>query len=160
MGLKFSYEALEVSCHALEQYCDRLRQGHVRKLMIHSYRAALEAILIKRGIRRAGLRGVPHTERLSFEEYTQAVTKNHPEISVSSTEISSAEIRTYLNDWFKVVLFYSLRLLIANVVETAILLDRALFIKESDPTIHVHVLPIFEASISARNLAVICWREE
>lgn len=32
--LKFSYEALEVACHAIEQYCQRLRLGQAKKLIV------------------------------------------------------------------------------------------------------------------------------
>lgn len=45
--------------------------------------------------------------------------------------MESNETERYLQDWNYVVIFYSLRLMIAPLVETIIMLDRILFIIES-----------------------------
>ncbi|ODM91699.1 Protein RRNAD1 [Orchesella cincta] len=154
--LKFSYEALEVACHANEQYCERLRNGQVRKLMTHSYRAALETILVGKGLRRAGLKGVPHTEQLEFYEYATAAISRVPNLTIDNSELTTPYIKDCVNDWFKVVIFYSLRLLTANVVETAVLLDRSLFVKEQVPNSNVEIIPIFNPNVGPRNLAIVC----
>lgn len=44
-----SYAALEVACHALENYCDKMKNSQYNDLKVHAYRAALEMILIKKG---------------------------------------------------------------------------------------------------------------
>lgn len=41
------------------------------------------------------------------------------------------EIRSMLDDWMKVVYFYTLRVMVAPVIETVVLLDRALFVVEN-----------------------------
>ncbi|CAL8108792.1 unnamed protein product [Orchesella dallaii] len=154
--LSFTYEALEVACHANEQYCERLRNGQVRKLMTHSYRAALETILVKKGIRRAGLRGVPNIETLEFQDYATAALSRVPELNVENSELTTPYINECVKDWFKVVIFYSLRLLSANIIETAVLIDRSLFVKEQAPNSNVEILPIFDPNIGPRNLAILC----
>lgn len=93
-----SYEALEVACHAVESYCDRLKDSAVEKLkvstlfydlmcsplyrwilclavseQIHCYRATLETLLVRLDppIRRAGLRSVKNAHLMTFEQYAQ-----------------------------------------------------------------------------------------
>ncbi|XP_021964769.1 protein RRNAD1 isoform X2 [Folsomia candida] len=141
---RLSYEALEVACHAIEQYCERLRGDHVGKLM-------------KFGIQRAGLKGVKHAERISFCEYAHQAVKNL-DINLSDDSLKTEEIDKMLKDWFKVVLFFSLRQLVANVVETLVILDRSLFIKENLPDAHVQIVALFDPEISPRNLAIISER--
>lgn len=63
-----------------------------------------------------------------------------------------------LSDWYKVVLFYSLRLLIANVVETVVVLDRALFVKENVKDGRVNIITLFDPVLSPRNFAIVAER--
>lgn len=46
------------------------------------------------------------------------------DINLSDDSLKTEEIDKMLKDWFKVVLFFSLRQLVANVVETLVILDR------------------------------------
>lgn len=94
-----SYEALEVACHALENYCDRLKESDLQKLkvcfckltnavsfcksmtldfkQVHCYRATLETLLARLDppVRRAGLRSVKNAHLLSFQDYVQKGTR-------------------------------------------------------------------------------------
>lgn len=71
LNLKLSYEAREIACHAIEVYIKRLKDNDYEYLKIHSYRAALEEIIVHcwPNLKHCGLRSVKHTEGLSFEEY-------------------------------------------------------------------------------------------
>lgn len=40
---RLSYEALEVACHAIEQYCERLRGDHVGKLMVIFFHGKIQS---------------------------------------------------------------------------------------------------------------------
>jgi hypothetical protein len=51
-------------------------------------------------------------------------------ISLPQEELNSAEVQSRLEQWMQVVIYYSLRLLVAPTVESAILLDRLLFFEE------------------------------
>lgn len=71
-GLKpsyINYESLEVACHALDSYIDRLIESNYEKLKVHCYRATLETILVKHSIKRAGLKSVKNAHLLPFDEY-------------------------------------------------------------------------------------------
>ena len=65
-----SYEAKEISCHAMEMYSDRLAMRDYEHLKIHSYRAAAERVLVKHlpELRHCGLRGVQVGKEMPFEE--------------------------------------------------------------------------------------------
>lgn len=52
-------------------------------------------------------------------------------IKLEESDFTSNDIMTDIAEWKNVVIFYSLRLLIAPLIETIILLDRLLFILES-----------------------------
>jgi hypothetical protein len=81
--------------------------------------------------------------------------KDLPNITLSQDLLESDEIDYMVNGWYKVVLFYSLRLLVSTVVETLIILDRSLFIKEKVEESTVKIVPIFDPFISPRNLAIV-----
>lgn len=64
-----SYEMLELACHANEKYANRLELGDYSYLKVHSFRAALEQIIIKYrpDLKHSGLRSIQHSEGLTFE---------------------------------------------------------------------------------------------
>ena len=65
---KLTYEQLEVSCHAIESYCQRLQQQQYEFLKIHCFRAVLETLIVKHrpDRKRSGLRSVKHFNEMSF----------------------------------------------------------------------------------------------
>jgi len=93
--------------------------------------------------------------------YVFHAVKAIPEISLSPEELENERIMEMLKDWYKVVLLYSLKLMIAPVIETAILIDRCVFLKEScAANATVEVLPIFDAAKSPRNFAIIATKDK
>ena len=50
----------------------------------------------------------------------------------SDEELDNVEVNEELNPWWKVVIFYSLRLALTPVIETVILLDWCLFLLENN----------------------------
>jgi hypothetical protein len=51
-------------------------------------------------------------------------------LKVPLEDLESEETRVNLSQWKQVVIFYTLRLLLAPVVETILLLDRLLYLQE------------------------------
>jgi len=156
-----SYEAREVACHAIEQYAKRLREGQESKLIVHSHRAVLETVLVdKFNLKRAGLRGVRGCEKMSFAEYAIQATKELEGVELAESDVVGDKIQKMTEDWYKVVVFFSIRLLIASVVESLVVLDRALFIKEKDKSASVEVVPLFDPHLSPRNFAIISHKSD
>lgn len=122
-----SYEAKEISCHNQEVYVARLTEHKYDNLKVHSYRAAIEKIICKHWpeLKHTGLRSVKHTSGLTFSEYCSRAT-SHLNIEIPTRDIFSADVENELKCWKKVVIFYTLRLMLASLVESVILYDRML----------------------------------
>ncbi|XP_066586113.1 methyltransferase-like protein 25B isoform X2 [Prorops nasuta] len=153
---KLSYAALEAACHATEKHCDKLKNGNYNDLKVHAYRAALETILIKKSIklRRTQLKNIKVKDCLSFEQYcTNATEDLSQELRPSARDYKSVEMMEYLESWKKVIIFSSIRLMLASLVETVVLLDRFLFLSERN--LCPILKPIFDARISPRNFVLM-----
>ncbi|GIY83866.1 protein RRNAD1 [Caerostris darwini] len=148
-----SYEAKEMACHALEMYVQRLHDK-VSHLKIHCYRATLEKCIVHHypTLKHLGLRGVKHAELIPFHEYAEKALSK-ASISIPKEFLSSADIQSCLARWKEVLIFYSLRLIAAPVVESLILIDRLIYLYEQGcPGC---IAPIFDASLSPRNQILI-----
>ncbi|XP_076297897.1 methyltransferase-like protein 25B [Lasioglossum baleicum] len=153
---ELSYTSLEVACHAIEKYCDKLKTGDYQDLIVHTYRASLETILIKKSekLRHSQLRNVKVTKGMTFQQYCTVATSHFEAyLQPEDCDINNSEIASHLNRWQEVLIFGSLRMMLAPLVETVVLLDRSLFLSEKNlsPTLK----PIFDARLSPRNLVLI-----
>ena len=152
----FSYLSKELSCHAFETYVKRLRTEEERsKLKVHCYRALLE-LLIERNaprLRHSALKSVAKCHLLSFQEYAEKATKNLGISFDFNNKVLLKSIDSHLEEWWHVVVYYSLRLLFAPLIETAILLDRSLFLLEQGHD--SCLIPIFDPLLSPRNHVLI-----
>jgi hypothetical protein len=147
-----SYLTKELSCHAIETYVRRLQLGEENcKLKVHCYRALLELLIQETNpnLRHSALKSVPKCHTISFQEYVVKATKELDITFDFRDKELQERIDSYLKDWWKVVVYYSLRLIFAPIIETAILLDRCLYLQEQG---HMCCLvPIFDPLLSPRN---------
>lgn len=128
-----SYEAKEIACHAIETYTKRLRLNNYEYLRVHSYRAAIEKIICKYWpeMKHSGLKSIKKLS--SFREYCRDAVINLG-IQIPESEIDAVDTVENLNKWKNVVIFYTLRLMFAPLVESVILYDRMLFLLENGKT--------------------------
>ncbi|XP_043794082.1 protein RRNAD1-like [Apis laboriosa] len=151
-----TYTSLEVACHAIEKYCDKLKNGNYEDLIVHTYRAALETILVKKNekLRHSQFRNVKVSKGMSFEQYCNAATANFDSyLQPQDSDINDSEIIGFLKRWQQVIVFGSLRMMLAPLVETIVLYDRFLFLSEKNltPTLK----PVFDSRLSPRNLVLM-----
>ncbi|KAI4464148.1 cgi-41 methyltransferase [Holotrichia oblita] len=127
-----SYNAREVACHAIESYLDRLKTGQHWQLKIHAYRAALEYLIVGKypQLGRTALANVKYHVEMSFSEYCVKALKHIDTELITKEDEHSEIIETFLRDWRAVVTFYSIRLFFASLIESVILLDRYLYLRE------------------------------
>ncbi|KAM9514823.1 LOW QUALITY PROTEIN: methyltransferase-like protein 25B [Guaruba guarouba] len=155
-GHELSYRARESACHALEQYRGRLGGGSPR-LRAHCYRAVLETLIrgARPGLRRPGVQTVKKAHALSFPQYARL---GLPRVGLdpASIPLDSDAVGTMLEQQHKVVAFFSLTLLLAPLVETLILLDRLLYLRERG--FHCALVPLFDPRFSPRNLVLVAAR--
>ncbi|XP_026283839.1 methyltransferase-like protein 25B [Frankliniella occidentalis] len=146
-----TYEALELSCHALESYCQRLQSQEYKFLKIHSFRAALEKLIVKHypTMKHCGLRSVKHFDQMDFPLYAEKAL-SRINLSIPLCDLTSSDISEQLENWQDVVAMYSLRLLLAPLVETVVLLDRLIYIQECGGL--GSIIPGFDPVLSPRNL--------
>ncbi|KAF3423132.1 hypothetical protein E2986_12331 [Frieseomelitta varia] len=84
-------------------------------------------------------------------KYCHAATANFDAyLQPQESDINNLEIINLLNRWEQVIVFGSLRMMLAPLVETIVLYDRFLFLSERNltPTLK----PVFDSRLSPRNL--------
>ncbi|NXK14902.1 RRNAD protein, partial [Herpetotheres cachinnans] len=178
-GHELSYRAREAACHALEEYTGRLcrESGCLRT---HCYRAVLETLIraADPSKKRPGVQTVKKAHTLSFPQYARL---GLPRVGLDPAAIplESEAVGAMLEQQHKVVAFFSLALLLAPLVETLILLDRLLYLREQGgcrrggagwpvalpvPThplsagFHCALVPLFDPRFSPRNLVLVAAR--
>ncbi|KAG5887848.1 hypothetical protein JTB14_005614 [Gonioctena quinquepunctata] len=157
MKMNLSYLSCEIACHSIENYADKLKNPEeYNKLKIHAYRALLEKILVSIDpkLGHSMVCGIKYKEGLTFRKYVEKVLGKMniipPENLVSICE------NTINKTWKKVIVFYSLRLLLAPLVETIILNDRLLHVKENGS--NCEIVSLFDCIISPRNQMIIAMK--
>lgn len=100
------------------------------------------------------MRSVKIDSTMNFEEYAHKATRGL-DVNIPPEAYRSKWIEPYLNELDRVVVFYALRLLIAPLVELFILLDYQQYLSEHSHVKGTYLVPVFEPSISPRNLVLI-----
>ncbi|XP_022822470.1 protein RRNAD1 [Spodoptera litura] len=152
-----SFTSREIACHAIEVYCERLCKGNYEDLKIHAYRAALERMLVEHNpkLRHAPVRSIKHSNTMSFEQYCSQATERL-NISLPTSPVAWSRGLADLAQWRRVVVVYTLRLALAPLVETVVLLDRVLFVLEQG--LSCEIRPVFDPKLSPRNHIIIAKR--
>ncbi|XP_043662179.1 protein RRNAD1 isoform X2 [Drosophila teissieri] len=150
-GCQLSYEAREISCHAMEVYHDRLLIGDYQHLRIHSLRAAAERIIVHQfpELRHCALRNVKYSPGMTFHQYFQKAVQGTRFEALDSRILKKEQTETDLANWQQIVSFYTLRLMMAPLVESIILYDRCLFLMENECQVQIEA--IFDPRLSPRN---------
>ncbi|KAJ7985561.1 hypothetical protein DPEC_G00353360 [Dallia pectoralis] len=151
-GHQLSYKAREGACHAMEEYVHRLREESA-SLRTHCYRATLETVIreAKPELRRTGVQTIKKSHLLSFTEYARL---GLPRVGLPpDLPLDTDRVEAMLRQEGRVVVYFSLALLLAPVVETLILLDRMLFLEEKG--IASRLVPLFDPAFSPRNLVLV-----
>ncbi|CAN8206776.1 unnamed protein product [Coccothraustes coccothraustes] len=155
-GHQLSYRAREAACHALEEYQGRLRGGSAH-LRAHCYRAVLESLIraTEPSKRHLGLQPGRKAHTLSFPQYAQ-LGLPLAGLDPVGVPLDSGAVGDMLEQQHKVVAFCTLGQLLAPAVETLILLDRLLYLREQG--FHCALVPLFNPRFSPRNLVLVAAR--
>ncbi|NWH41461.1 RRNAD protein, partial [Chloropsis hardwickii] len=155
-GHQLSYRAREAACHALEEYEGRLREDSPH-LRAHCYRAMLESVIRAADPckRHLGLQPGRKAHTLSFPQYAR-LGLPLAGLDPAGVPLDSEAVRAMREQQHKVVAFCTLGQLLAPVVETLILLDRLLYLRERG--FHCALVPLFNPRFSPRNLVLVAAR--
>ncbi|KAI5106199.1 protein RRNAD1 isoform X1, partial [Silurus meridionalis] len=156
-GHMLSYKAREGACHAVEDYIHRLRDESML-LKTHCYRATLECIIREERphLRRAGIQTIKKAHMLSFAEYAR-LGLSRVGLPADLT-FDPASVESMLEQQGRVVIYFSLALLLAPVVEALVLLDRVLFLQERG--FQSQLIPLFDPAFSPRNLVLVAMKKD
>ncbi|RUS69364.1 hypothetical protein EGW08_022872 [Elysia chlorotica] len=126
------------------------------------WRALLNVLLSKLGIdvpeRIIGMRGL-NKKSSNFQDYAAAAFKK---LGLSDQlpdvcELQSLE-ESYKDAHAKMSAFFQLKLVLAPVIETLILLDRLAFLLEQESVDKAHLVQLFDPVTSPRCFAIIAWK--
>ena len=149
-----SYKSRELACHAIEDFQIRLRENSLH-LKMHCYRAVLEYLIRQSfpDLIRPGVQTIKKAYLLSFAEYVEKAYKKLNLGDVPIRQLQSDEVERMLNDWKNVLIFFTLALMIAPVIESVILLDRVIFLLENN--IQSELVSVFDPLVSPRCFAIV-----
>lgn len=151
-GHQLSYKAREGACHAIEDYVRRLRE-HSELLRTHCYRAMLESFIrdVRPDVRRAGIQTIKKAHLLPFTEYARLGLAR---IGLpTDLPLDEERVESMLKDQGRVVVYFSLALLLAPVAETLVLLDRMIYLQENG--VESQLVPLFNPNFSPRNFVLV-----
>ncbi|XP_068585972.1 methyltransferase-like protein 25B [Cebidichthys violaceus] len=156
-GHRLSYKAREGACHAVEDYARRLREGG-EALRTHCYRATLETFIAdtRPDLRRAGIQTIKKAHLLPFTEYARlglARVGLPPGLPLDPEQVEAM-----LEQQGRVVVYFSLALLLAPVVETLVLLDRMIYLQENG--VDSQLVPLFDPNFSPRNFVLVALKSQ
>uniref|UniRef100_H3D618 Methyltransferase like 25B n=1 Tax=Tetraodon nigroviridis TaxID=99883 RepID=H3D618_TETNG len=151
-GHQLSYKAREGACHAVEDYVRRL-QEESELLRTHCYRAMLELFIreARPDLCRAGIQTIKKAHMLPFTQYARlglARVGLPPGL-----RLDPERVEAMLKQQGRVVVFFSLALLLAPVVETLVLLDRMIYLQEHG--LDSQLVPLFNPNFSPRNFVLV-----
>uniref|UniRef100_A0A673A746 Ribosomal RNA adenine dimethylase domain containing 1 n=1 Tax=Sphaeramia orbicularis TaxID=375764 RepID=A0A673A746_9TELE len=156
-GHPLSYKAREGACHAIEDYVRRLREDS-QLLRTHCYRAMLEAFIrnVRPDLRRAGIQTIKKAHLLPFAEYARLglVRVGLP----AMLPLDAERMETMLDQQVRVVVYFSLSMLLAPVVETLVLLDRMIYLQENG--VDSQLIPLFNPNLSPRNFVLVALKSQ
>ncbi|CAK8693860.1 unnamed protein product [Clavelina lepadiformis] len=153
------YEFRKLACHSNEDYLRKVKEDP-SSLKGQCYRAMLE-VLIRRShpeLIRGGVKTIKNCHRLSFLEYSKKAFKKLGLPCPDEATIESNETTEMLQVWPNVVKLFMISLVLAPVVESIILLDRVLYLKEN--SYESELLSIFEPLLSPRCFALVASKNE
>ncbi|XP_074509018.1 methyltransferase-like protein 25B [Sebastes fasciatus] len=151
-GHQLSYKAREGACHAVEDYARRLREES-ELLRTHCYRAMLETFIrdTRPDLRRAGIQTIKKSHLLPFTEYARLGLAR---VSLPpGLPLDPERVEAMLKQQGRVVVYFSLALLLAPVVETLVLLDRMIYLQENG--VDSQLVPLFDPNFSPRNFVLV-----
>ncbi|XP_065671514.1 methyltransferase-like protein 25B isoform X5 [Hydra vulgaris] len=153
-----TYKSLEVACHFIDDYSEKLLCNSPN-LKLHCFRAVMEVFIRhvdpKLVLTSARCKKIKGASSMSFHEYAKKVFDN---LNISFNPVLLKEINheELLSQTKRVIIYYSLVLLLGPVIESVVLLDKYAFLKELG--VNVSLTPLFNPKISPRNFVLVATR--
>ncbi|KAI9333637.1 methyltransferase domain-containing protein [Pilaira anomala] len=164
IGFKLGPTARMLSCQAPARWVDQQKETLIA-YEHHFFRALLQLIMVEKGLIEASV--APVVGRLNkkrdfttFSVYVKAALKR---LKLDEDTITSEEAEEYYIEYKKrqvdkqITILWTLRVLLAPILESIILVDRWLYLNETiqdSPTKGVWLWPLFDPVASPRNVVI------
>ncbi|KAI8374354.1 methyltransferase domain-containing protein [Radiomyces spectabilis] len=163
-GYKMGTTARVLACQSPWRWAEQKKGSHV-SFLHHFYRALLQKMFVEKGLSTVStppVLGRMH-KRKGFTDYIQTALRR---LDMPAETISEEESNEYLEEYVskrvdkQLVVLWMLRVLLAPVLESIVLVDRYLYLKEAiasstNPQKGVWMFPLFDLSASPRNVVFI-----
>lgn len=163
-GFKLGPTARMLSCQAPARWVDQ-QEETLMAYEHHFFRSLLQLIMVEKGLIDKSV--APVVGRLnkkrdftSFSVYIKAALKR---LKLPEDTITSEEAEAYYQEYKKrqvdkqITILWTLRVLLAPILESIILVDRWLFLNENipdSPTKSIRLWPLFDPVTSPRNVVI------
>lgn len=153
--------ARTVACQATVRWTSRAKAKE--SFIRHFYRSLVQLVLVREGLIPANDRTALHSSKIrrqtfslgTFPSYVKQVLVKLPHVSegMLSESLLLAYYECHLNDLKKIAFVWTLRALVAEAIESLILLDRWLWLREQG--IDSQLFPLFDHKESPRNMVIV-----
>ncbi|KAL0091048.1 methyltransferase domain-containing protein [Phycomyces blakesleeanus] len=166
-GYRLGSTACMLACQAPSRWQDKEEES-LKAFGHHFFRALLQFIMVEKGLASADSPPIigrlnKKKDFLSFGVYVQAALKR---LNIPTDSISVEEAEEYYHTYKdrqvdkQIAILWTLRALLAPVLESIILVDRWIYLKDSikdskNPEKGVWVWPLFDSIVSPRNVVIV-----
>ncbi|KAI9487588.1 MAG: methyltransferase domain-containing protein [Benjaminiella poitrasii] len=164
-GLKLGSTAKMLSCQAPARWIDQQNET-LEAYEHHFFRALLQLMMVEKGLTDVSVAPVvgrlnKKKDFVSFPVYVKAALKR---LKMSENTFSIEEVENYYNEYKarkvdkQIIIIWTLRVLLAPVLESLILMDRWLYLDstiEDSPTKSISLWPLFDPVMSPRNMVLV-----
>lgn len=153
------YKSFETACHFIDDYSQKLFDNSPN-LKLHCYRAVMEILLRKINpdfiLTAVRCKKIKNAAAMNFSEYAENVIRRVTG-DFDPTVLNLIDCNELLSRWRCVAIYHSLALLLGPIIESIALVDKWMFLLESD--FNASLVPLFDPKISPRNFVVIATKE-
>eukprot|EP01065_Artemidia_motanka_P052921 TRINITY_DN9680_c1_g1_i1.p1 TRINITY_DN9680_c1_g1~~TRINITY_DN9680_c1_g1_i1.p1 ORF type:complete len:465 (+),score=137.17 TRINITY_DN9680_c1_g1_i1:59-1453(+) len=158
LGVRLSAHARDVAGHAAEARA-RDEAAAPDSARRQCWRAVLELHLRERGVCRAAAGSVRGAASMTFDQWCGRALQQLG-MEAPAGVVFSARYERELERWRELRCFMSLRAHVAKCIESLVVADRALWLREAVPDLAgLSVVTLFDPLVSPRNLAIVATRD-
>ncbi|KAI8900453.1 methyltransferase domain-containing protein [Globomyces pollinis-pini] len=166
-GLYLGSSSRMTACQAICRWSDD--PSSIENFKKNAWRAMLQVVLVESGcvsqqeasktvLGKLGKGAFKEGFVTYVEKALQKLKIQYPGEKISESLVHQVE-EQYSSRMKEVAIIWTLRSLLSECIESLILVDRVLYVKENQPNTSISLIPIFDHQTSPRNMALICTKE-
>jgi SAM-dependent methyltransferase len=161
--IRLSYTQLQVACQTPRRW-EHEREATIHAIHKHCFRAILQLVIVHFGLYDKGGK-VPRLGKIHFApdtmDFASYMTKALQKLDATASHITAYAEHLYYSlprALAKVAVVWTLRALLAPVLETFVLQDRLAYLHQH--SISACLVPLFDETTSPRNMAILATKPQ